>query len=101
MTEIVLRALSRSPQRLLARPATAFALALPLVFCAVWLGVLVARRLLDRLERRGSPVADGLATCVTAACVAVATADVMGLSTPLHSALFAASHGGPELSPVL
>src|SRR5687767_1383758 len=120
MTEIVFRALSRSPQRLLARPAAAFALAvvlayagglwmtllhhaeggtergepplvvhwlrdatlsLPLVFCAVWLGVLVARRL---LERRGRPVSDGLATLVTAACVAFATADVMGLSTPLH-----------------
>ena len=27
-------------------------LSLPLVFCAVWLGVLVARRLLERGERR-------------------------------------------------
>ena len=34
MTEIVFRALSRSPQRLLARPATAFALAVVLAYVA-------------------------------------------------------------------
>src|SRR3954470_11295374 len=68
-------------------------LALPLVFCAVWAGVLIARRLIERHGGERSP-----ATCaaVLAASVAWVTSTVVGLASPLHNTLFSASHGGHE-----
>ncbi|MEY2534078.1 MAG: hypothetical protein QOF29_1988, partial [bacterium] len=65
-------------------------LALPLVFCAVWVGVLVARRLIERHRVDRSPV---LSAAVLAAVVAWVTSIVVGLASPLHNSLFSASHG--------
>src|SRR3954470_9775271 len=68
-------------------------LALPLVFCAVWAGVLIARRLIERHGAERSPV-----TCaaVLAAAVAWVASTVVGLASPLHNTLFSATHGGHE-----
>jgi manganese oxidase len=66
-------------------------LALPLVFCAVWVGVLVARRVIERNGGDRSPAISG---AVLAAIVAWITSMVIGLASPLHNSLFAASHGG-------
>ncbi|MEA2226738.1 MAG: hypothetical protein QOF04_368, partial [Solirubrobacteraceae bacterium] len=66
-------------------------LALPLVFCAVWVGVLVARRLIERHGVDRSPV---MSAAVLAAVVAWLTSIAVGLASPLHNTLFSASHGG-------
>src|SRR3954464_962019 len=68
-------------------------LALPLVFCAVWAGVLIARRVIERHGGDRSPVISG---AVLAAVVAWVTSTVVGLASPLHNTLFSASHGGQE-----
>src|ERR687890_980796 len=130
MTELLIRAVSRTPLRRLARPSAVLAfavalaygggfwqtllhhvegghernepgivvhwlrdgtLALPLVFCAVWVGVLVARRVIERQGGDRSPAISG---AVLAAIVAWVTSMVVGLASPLHNSLFAASHGG-------
>src|SRR5215210_4472895 len=129
MTEFLIRAVSRTPLRRLARPSAVLAfavalaygggfwqtllhhvegghernepgivvhwlrdgtLALPLVFCAVWVGVLVARRVIERHGGDRSPAMSG---AVLAAIVAWITSMVVGLASPLHNSLFGASHG--------
>ena len=68
-------------------------LALPLVFCAVWLGVLVARRL---IERHGAERSRVVSAAVLAATVAWVDSMVVGLASPLHNTLFQAGHSGPH-----
>ena len=68
-------------------------LALPLVFCAVWIGVLVARRLIERNGAERSPVTSA---AVLAASVAWIDSMVVGLASPLHNTLFKAGHSGPH-----
>src|ERR1700755_745966 len=70
-------------------------LALPLVFCAVWVGVLVARRLIERSGAERAPVT---AAAVLAATVAWVDSMVVGLASPLHNTLFQAGHSGPHTS---
>jgi manganese oxidase len=69
-------------------------LSLPLVFTAVWLGILLARRV---IRRHGADLSAGLAGAVVAGTVALTTALALGASSPMHAGLFGASHGGPEL----
>ena len=69
-------------------------LSLPLVFTAVWLGILLARRV---IRRHGAELSAGLAGAVVAGTVALTTALALGASSPMHAGLFGASHGGPEL----
>src|SRR3954451_9582557 len=66
-------------------------LALPLVFCAVWVGVLIARRLIERNGAERSPVTSA---SVLAASVAWIDSMVVGLASPLHNTLFKAGHSG-------
>src|SRR4051794_25847583 len=68
-------------------------LALPLVFCAVWAGVLIARRLIERHGAERSPV---VSAAVLAASVAWIDSMVVGLASPLHNTLFKAGHSGPH-----
>src|SRR3954451_2954388 len=68
-------------------------LALPLVFCAVWVGVLIARRLIERNGAERSPVTSA---AVLAASVAWIDSMVVGLASPLHNTLFKAGHSGPH-----
>jgi FtsP/CotA-like multicopper oxidase with cupredoxin domain len=65
-------------------------LSLPLVFAAVWVGVLVARRLIERNHGERSPV---ISAAVLAATVAWVTSIVLGLASPLHNGLFGGHHG--------
>lgn len=68
-------------------------LSLPLVFAAVWVAILVARRWIERAD--APPRLAGLALAgVVAAATSVATA----AGGPAHSYLFEATHGGHELS---
>src|SRR4051794_36062142 len=69
-------------------------LALPLILAAVWAGVLLARRLIERTrcESRAASAA------TLAACVALLGAVVEGLGGPGHTALFGAHHAGHDLS---
>ncbi|HEY3019268.1 MAG TPA: hypothetical protein VGJ32_03705, partial [Solirubrobacteraceae bacterium] len=64
-------------------------LALPLVFTAVWAGVLLARRL---LERNLEPPSDRLAAAVLAVVVADVASLAVSLAHPAHEGLF----GGVE-----
>jgi FtsP/CotA-like multicopper oxidase with cupredoxin domain len=68
-------------------------LALPLVFCAVWAGVIIARRLIERHRMDRTPV---LAGAILAATVAWLDSIVIGLASPLHNTLFQAGHSGPH-----
>src|SRR6185437_8405481 len=70
-------------------------LALPLVFCAVWAGVLIARRL---IERHGAQRSRVMSAAVLAATVAWVDSMVVGLASPLHNTLFQAGHSGPHVS---
>ena len=69
-------------------------LSLPLVFTAVWLGILLARRV---IRRHGAELSAGLSGAVVAGSVALTSAFALGASSPMHAGLFGASHGGPEL----
>ena len=69
-------------------------LALPIVFVAVWAGMLLCRRLLERAGARPGPVAG---TLLLAASVAAATSAVLGLSNPLHGLAFGHHHLAAEL----
>ena len=69
-------------------------LSLPLVFCAVWVGVLVARRVIERHGAQRTPV---LSAVVLAAVVAWVDSTVLGLASPLHNGLFGGTHDGPEV----
>lgn len=70
-------------------------LSLPLVFAAVWVAILVARRWIERAE-----VSPRLAALVLAAVVAATTSFATAAAGPAHAYLFEASHGGHELSPL-
>src|SRR3954468_7117172 len=69
-------------------------LALPLVFLAVWAGLLVCRRLVDRLPGEPGPVAG---TALVAVLTATSASVVLGLSNPLHGFAFGHSHHHAEL----
>src|SRR4051794_13448147 len=69
--------------------------ALPFVFAAVWVGVVVGRRIITRWGAERSRV---LAAGVLAATVALAASAAQGLSSPAHAGLFGAHHGGHEPS---
>src|SRR4051795_12643652 len=69
-------------------------LALPLVLVAVWAGVLLARRLIER-----TGCSSRLAAAMTlGACVALMAAAAGALGGPAHAAVFGATHGGHELA---
>ncbi|MCW2998263.1 MAG: uncharacterized protein JWN65_1812 [Solirubrobacterales bacterium] len=69
-------------------------LALPLVFCAVWGGLLLARTLLHRTRTEHH---HGFGAVVCATSVGLAVAVVTAVMSPLHAGLFQAHHGGHEL----
>src|SRR4051795_5297664 len=69
-------------------------LALPLVFLAVWAGLLVCRRLVDRLPGEPGPVAG---TALVAVLTATSVSVVLGLSNPLHGVAFGHTHAHAEL----
>ncbi len=69
--------------------------ALPLILVAVWIGVVLGRRLIVRWGLESSKV---LAAGVLAVSVAVAASVAQGLSNPAHAGLFGAHHGGHEPS---
>src|SRR3954454_4281977 len=69
-------------------------LALPLVFFAVWAGLLVCRRLVDRLPGEPGPVAG---TALVAVLTATSVSVVLGLSNPLHGVAFGHTHAHAEL----
>src|SRR4051812_24413491 len=69
-------------------------LALPLVLVAVWAGVLMARRLIERSDCRSRL----LSALTLGACVALLSAVAGALGGPAHAAVFGATHGGHELS---
>src|SRR3954467_6333831 len=69
-------------------------LALPLVLVAVWAGVLLARRLIER-SGRDSRVVSAL---ILATSVAFLASIVASLRGPAHGAPFGPRHGGHELS---
>src|SRR4051812_8509124 len=68
-------------------------LALPLVMAAVWVGVLLARRLIERTRCEN----DVLGAATLAACVAALAAIVASAGGPAHAGLFGAEHGGHDL----
>src|SRR3954452_19663681 len=69
-------------------------LALPLVFFAVWAGLLVCRRMVDRLPGEPGPVAG---TALVAVLTATSVSVVLGLSNPLHGVAFGHTHAHAEL----
>src|SRR3954463_12959934 len=69
-------------------------LALPLVLVAVWAGVLLARRLIER----GGRDSRTLNALTLGTAVALLAAAVASLGGPAHGALFGAAHGGHELA---
>src|SRR4051812_13091240 len=69
-------------------------LALPLILVAVWVGVLLARRLIERTACESRT----LSALTLGACVALMAAVVASIGGPAHSAVFGATHGGHELS---
>jgi FtsP/CotA-like multicopper oxidase with cupredoxin domain len=72
--------------------------ALPLIFAAVWAGVVLGRRLITRWGAERSRL---LAAGVLAATVALAASAAQGLANPAHAGLFGAHHGGHEPSLVV
>ncbi len=70
-------------------------LALPLICVAVWIGIVLARRLLARAGATDGPVA--LCAAVLAAIVALCATVAVGATGPAHGNLFGAKHGGHEL----
>jgi FtsP/CotA-like multicopper oxidase with cupredoxin domain len=69
-------------------------LALPVVFAAVWLAVVLSRRVIQRHALESRPAVAG---AVLATYSAFATACSLAFANPLHSTLFAAHHGGHDL----
>src|SRR3954451_11228991 len=69
-------------------------LALPLVFVAVWAGLVLCRRV---IERRGSDPAPVVGTALVAVLSATAASLALGLSNPLHAATFGHQHLHAEL----
>src|SRR3954470_22673304 len=69
-------------------------LALPLVLVAVWAGVLMGRRLIERSGCTSRTVS----ALTLGACVALLAAVAGALGGPAHAAIFGATHGGHELS---
>src|SRR4051794_8417096 len=69
-------------------------LALPLILAAVWVGVLLARRLIERTRCESRAVS----AATLAGCVALLAGLVEGLGGPGHTALFGAHHAGHDLS---
>jgi FtsP/CotA-like multicopper oxidase with cupredoxin domain len=69
--------------------------ALPLICVAVWIGIVLGRRLITRWGAENSRF---LAAGVLAVSVAVAASVAQGLSNPAHAGLFGAHHGGHEPS---
>ena len=69
--------------------------ALPLIAVAVWVGIVLGRRLITRWGAQDSPV---LAAGVLAVSVALAASVAQGLTNPAHASLFGAHHGGHEPS---
>src|SRR4051794_29855763 len=69
-------------------------LALPLVVAAVWVGLLVCRRLLERAGARPGPVAGATPVAVSSAA---SVSLVLGLATPLHGAAFGHTHAAADL----
>src|SRR3954464_4879900 len=68
--------------------------ALPLVLVAVWAGVLMGRRLIER-----SGCTSRLVSALTlGACVALMASVAGAFGGPAHAAIFGATHGGHELS---
>lgn len=70
-------------------------LALPLIFLAVWVGIVLARKLIARAGATDGPVA--LCAAVLAAVVALAATLAVGATGPAHGNLFGAEHGGREM----
>jgi hypothetical protein len=68
-------------------------LTLPLIFLAVWFGVLLARRIIETCRISGTVAPGAVLSLVLALLVATATA----AGGPAHGYLFAAAHGGHEL----
>src|SRR4051812_12606289 len=69
-------------------------LALPLVLVAVWAGVLMGRRLIERSGCTSRTVS----ALTLGACVALMASVAGALGGPAHAAVFGATHGGHELS---
>jgi FtsP/CotA-like multicopper oxidase with cupredoxin domain len=70
-------------------------LALPLICVAVWVGIVLARKLIARAGATDGPV--GLCVAVTGTVVALAATLAVGASSPAHGGLYGAEHGGQEL----
>ncbi len=70
-------------------------LALPLICMAVWIGIVLARKLIARAGATDGPVA--LCAAVLAAVVALCATLAVGATGPAHGNLFGAKHGGHEL----
>ena len=70
-------------------------LALPLICVAVWIGIVVARKLIARAGATDGPVA--LCAATLAVVVALASTLAIGASSPAHGGLFGAEHGGHEI----
>ena len=73
-------------------------LALPIILTAVWIGLVVTRRM---LERTGSRPSRTVAVALLAVIVGGLTALVTSLFGPLHQVLFATGHAGHDLPFVL
>jgi len=71
-------------------------LALPLICAGVWIGIVLARKLIARAGVTDGPVA--LCAAVLAAVVALTTTLAVGASGPAHGNLFGAEHGGHAMS---
>ncbi|MEA2128933.1 MAG: hypothetical protein QOJ85_1824, partial [Solirubrobacteraceae bacterium] len=69
--------------------------ALPLICVAVWAGIVLGRRLINRWGAEDSRL---LAAGVLAVSVALAASLAQGLTNPAHASLFGAHHGGHEPS---
>jgi len=85
----------RDEPSLLAHALRDATVALPLIAAAVWVGIVLARRLITRCGVQDSPV---LAAGVLAVSVALAASIAQGLTNPAHASLFGAHHGGHEPS---
>jgi FtsP/CotA-like multicopper oxidase with cupredoxin domain len=70
-------------------------LALPLICAGVWVGIVLARKLIARAGLSDGPT--GLCAALTGAMVALTATIAVGASSPAHADLFGASHGGHEL----
>ncbi|MBI3979136.1 MAG: chitobiase/beta-hexosaminidase C-terminal domain-containing protein [Chloroflexi bacterium] len=69
-------------------------LALPLIFLGVWLALWVTGRL---LERDGRGLWRLLSSAAATASIALCTSTLLAVASPIHDALFGASHAGHEL----